>query len=263
MLTLYPLAYGELSDRATVPADEAIFRGGYPRRVARDLDPGIFFDSYLRTYVERDVRDLAQVGDLGAFTRFVRLCAARTAQVLNFAGLARDADVAPSTAKAWYSILEASYLVFRLEPYHRNFNKRLTKSPKHYFTDTGLVAHLLGIESADALRDHYLYGSIAETYLVAERVKRYTNRGRRPPLTWWRDSNGHEIDLVEEVGGEVPLAWELKAAATGNTRYFDELAWWQRLTGAGRADCAVVYLGDEGLGYAAGELTSWRTWLGD
>ena len=163
-----------------------------------------------------------------------------------------------NTAKVWVSLLEASYLAFGLEPYHRSFNKRVGKTPKLYFYDTGLVCYLLGIDGPEALRDHYLYGQIAETYLVAERVETYTNRGRRPRLSFWREGNRHEVDLLEEAGAELPRACELKGGRTFRSAWFGELARWREVTGAGREETAVVYCGEE----AQAGILGWRGWLG-
>ena len=261
ILTLHPLAYAELPDRHTVDFLTAVLQGGYPRLIDRQLDRYHFYDSYVATYVERDVRTLRNVADLAAFTRFVRLCAARTAQQLNYSSLANDADVSVNTAKAWLLILETSYLIFRLEPYDRNFNKRITKTPKHFFYDTGLACHLLGIETTSQLRSSYLYGQLAQTYLIAERHKTFTNRARRPQLSFWRESNQHEVDLLEASGDAWPHAYHLKGSQTFNPRFFDGLDYWRGLTNATAAQASVVYAGDQEQQTPRGALLSWRTWL--
>lgn len=263
ILTLHPLSYAEIPNHQTLLPEEAILQGGYPRQVAYAVDSAIFYDSYVQTYIERDVRELAKVIDLSNFSRFIKLCAARTGQLLNFSSLAADCDIAVNTAKNWYSILEASYLVFRLEPYYKNYNKRISKSPKHYFIDTGLVCHLLGIQSVEELRDHYLFGQLAETYLISERVKQYTNAGRKPEMAFFRESNQHEIDLLEQLGKEHPTTWELKSSRTGNLKFFKVLKWWQELTGSEPSKSGVVYFGNEDLPFKHGRLISWHTWLGN
>lgn len=261
LLTLHPLCYSEIIDHGTLRPTQAILQGGYPRLIDSRIDRYQFFDSYIATYIERDVRALKNIGNLTSFKQFVRLCAARSGQQLNLSSLASDADISVNTAKSWLSILETSYLTFSLETYHKNFNKRVRKSPKLYFFDTGLVCHLLGIESEDQLRSSYLYGQIAETYLVAERYKLSTNRGRRPKMSYWRESNNHEIDLLEESSADLPLAFELKSAQTFHARFFDQLDTWRKITKAGPEMCNVVYFGEQEQETDRGKLRGWRSWL--
>lgn len=174
-----------------------IWRGSFPRLA---LDPGmdrdLFFSSYVETYLQRDVRDLAQVGDTRAFVRFLRATAARTGQLLNIADLARDADVAPNTAKRWLSVLEASGIVFLLEPFHASVTKRLVKAPKLYFLDTGLCSYLTAWSSPDNLEAGAMSGAILETWIVGEILKSYRHSGKTPNLFFYRDKDGKEIDLL-------------------------------------------------------------------
>lgn len=174
-----------------------IWRGSFPRLA---LDPGmdrdLFFSSYVETYIQRDVRDLAQVGDTRAFVRFIRAAAARTGQLLNIADLARDADVVPNTAKRWLSVLEASGIVFLLEPFHTSVTKRLVKAPKLYFLDTGLCSYLTAWSSPDNLEAGAMSGAILETWIVGEILKSYRHSGRTPNLFFYRDKDGKEIDLL-------------------------------------------------------------------
>ena len=191
-----------------------IFRGSFPA-IALDgsRDPTLFFSSYLQTYLQRDIRDLAKVGDEMAFLRFLRACAARTGQLLNMADLARDADISFNTAKNWLSILKSSGIVFLLEPFHNNLSKRLVKSPKLYFLDTGLCAYLTGWSTPETLEAGTMSGAILETWIVTEILKSYWHNGQEAPFTFFRDSEGREIDLLLSKDGILyPL--EIKKTAS-------------------------------------------------
>jgi hypothetical protein len=165
------------------------------------MEPSDFYGSYVATYLERDVRNLKQVGNLRDFDRFLRAAALRTGQVLSFSDLARDVGVAPNTAKAWLSVLQASGQVFLLEPYHRSLGRRLTKSPKLYFADTGLACHLLGIRDRAALLASPLAGALWETFVLGHVVRVFQARRERPPIWFWRTPRGDEVDLLIEHGG--------------------------------------------------------------
>ncbi len=237
--------------------EEAIFWGQYPRIYDRGIAPTDFYPAYIQTYVERDVRLIKNIADLDAFIRFSRLCAGRVGQLLNYAGLANDAGISPNTARAWLSILEACYVVYRLPPHHRNFNKRLIKSPKLYFYDTGLACSLLGIRRVEQVDTHFLKGALFENLILNEFIKRSLNRGERPALYFWRDSQGHEVDcLLEDREDLIPV--EIKAGRTMNMSYFDNLRYWQRLAGTPPERSYVVYGGDRSLPTGHGVLLGWR-----
>jgi hypothetical protein len=193
---------------------EQIWTGGFPALVTGEAsDRAVFFASFLQTYLQRDVRDLAQVGSIEAFTRFVRACAARTGQLLNLSELARDVDVSMPTAKSWLSVLVASYQVFLLQPYHTSVTKRLVKTPKLYFLDTGLCAYLTGWASPATLASGAMRGAIFETHVVTEVLKSWWHRAQDPPIYFYRDRDGREIDLLFDVDGKLwPV--EIKHAAT-------------------------------------------------
>ena len=175
-----------------------------------------------------DVRQLTNVGDLATFERFLRLTAGRSGQILNMDSLASDTGVSPVTVKRWLSLLEASYIVFLLKPHARNSNKRLIRSPKLYFYDTGLLCYLLNIRSAGDLEQHSLRGAIFETYIVSEFVKACCHRGIEPPLYYWRDSQGHEVDLLIENGEDL-FPVEIKSGQTVSGSMFDALNYWNKL----------------------------------
>jgi len=207
--------------------------------------------------VERDVRQILKVQDLEVFQRFVRLCAGRSGQILNLASLATDCGITHNTAKAWISVLEASYVLFLLRPHHENFSKRLIKSPKLYFYDTGLLCWLLGIQNAGQLASHPLRGSIFETFVVSELVKSRLNRGERAAFSFWRDSNGNEIDVVADVGtGMMPI--EIKAGQTINRDFFAGLERWTALAGERAVSPALIYGGEENHEHRGTRIIGWR-----
>ncbi|MBO7089944.1 MAG: ATP-binding protein [Lentisphaeria bacterium] len=209
---------------------EHVFRGSYPPIYDRKINPTNWLSQYTQSYLERDIRALVNVSDLETFERFLRLAAGRTGQILNMDSLAGDCGVSPVTVKRWLSLLQASYIVFLLRPHQKNFNKRLTKSPKLYFYDTGLVCYLLNIRDAETLALHSQRGAIFETYVVSEFVKTCMNAGVEPPLYFWRDSQGHEIDLMIENGEDLfPI--EIKSGQTVNGSMFNGLNFWRKLSG--------------------------------
>lgn len=261
ILKLFPLSWEELpvESRSVFSPEEWAWRGGYPALYDKQVSPKLLFPNYIETYLQRDIRQLQEIGDLSRFNRFLRLCAGRSGQLLNLSLLARDADIAVNTAKAWLSVLEASYLIFLLQPYHANFNKRYIKSPKLYFHDTGLLCHLLGINKLEQLDTHFHYGNIMENMVIAELYKQRTHRGERPQFWFWRDSNDNEVDLIMEEGGMLKT-FEIKASKTINTRHFKGLAWWQKNSHTPPENCAVIYMGDEAHLTEYGRLIPWKQW---
>ena len=260
ILHLLPLSLSELEARAPWDPDEGgapddgraaavrrklhatLHTGFYPRIHDRGLDSVSWLADYRATYVERDVRQVLNVHDLETFTRFLGLCAGRNAQILNASSLAADAGIDHTTVRRWLSVLEAGFLIRLLRPHHRNFGKRLTKNPKIYFLDTGLLCSLLGIRSADDLRIHASRGAIFESFVLAELMKAYLHRGRRPPLYFWRDSSGHEVDFVIERGPQL-VAIEAKSGETAPPAHFNGLSWWRRLVDDPTAPALLVYGG--------------------
>ena len=233
---------------------EHIFRGGYPPIHDRNIRPGNWLAQYTQSYLERDIRTLVNVSDLETFEKFLRLTAGRSGQILNMDSFASDVGVSPVTVKHWISLLIASYVVFLLRPHQKNFNKRLTKSPKLYFYDTGLVCYLLNIRSAEALALHNQRGPIFETYLVSEMVKACMNAGIEPPLYFWRDSSGHEVDLIIEDGEEL-FPVEIKSGETVNGSMFDGLEYWRKLSG--EAGGMLCYGGYESFDRNGFKVRSW------
>jgi predicted AAA+ superfamily ATPase len=211
---LLPLSAGELAAAQLLPdLDTLLQQGTYPALYDRPLAAGDWFANYVSTYVERDVRQLLAVRDLSQFQRFLRMCAARSGQLLNLTALGADCGISAVTAREWLSVLEASYLLMRLPPYHRNFGKRLVKTPKLYFLDTGLMAWLLGIHSPQALATHAMRGALFESLVISEFLKRRYNAGRPADLYFWRDNVGHEVDLLHETPNGLQ-AVEIKSGVT-------------------------------------------------
>ncbi|WP_018939120.1 MULTISPECIES: ATP-binding protein [unclassified Thioalkalivibrio] len=242
---LLPLSHAELVGAGQAPSalDAMMFTGGYPALYDRPVSPRQWFPAYVTAYVERDVRQLLQVQDLDAFQRFVRLCAGRSGQVLNLSSLATDCGITHNTAKAWISVLEASYVLFLLRPHHANFNKRLIKSPKLYFHDTGLLCWLLGVQTPEQLVVHPLRGQVFETYVISELRKAFLNRGEPPLFHFWRDSNGNEVDLlIEWAGGLMPV--EIKSGQTLNRDFFTGLERWIALAGDMARSPTLIYGGE-------------------
>ncbi len=192
---------------------DLLFSGFYPRIHHQGLDPRQALGDYFETYVERDVRRLGGVGNLSRFRMFARLCAGRVGQLVNLSSLGSDAGVSHTTARAWLSILERSYIAFRLRPFHSNLRKRLVKTPKLYFYDVGLASYLIGIERADQIVTHPLRGALFENAVVTEALKHRYNTGRRPSLSFYRDAKGLECDLLYHTGKGI-VAIEAKSGAT-------------------------------------------------
>lgn len=256
VLHLLPFSLQELEPLAD-SYENLIFKGQYPRIYDRAIPPTDFYPSYIQTYVDRDVRMIKNIGDINAFIQFTQLCAGRIGQPLNNASLANDAGISPNTAKSWLSILESSYILYRLQPYHRNFNKRLIKSPKLYFYDTGVACSLLGIREQEQVNLHYMKGSLFENLILTEFIKRSFNRGENRQPYYWQDNHGKEIDCLL-VNGEGVTAVEIKSGKTISTSYFENLNYWRSLAALPENQEYVVYGGDQSMQTSAGTLISWK-----
>lgn len=243
-IELLPFSIGELNAAGKLSPDlnRSLFYGSYPPLYDRPLTPATWFPAYVTAYVERDVRQLLKVQDLETFQRFVRLCAGRSGQILNLSSLATDCGITHNTAKSWISVLEASYLLFQLRPHHQNFSKRLIKSPKIYFNDTGLLCWLLGIQEPSQLTTHPLRGQIFETFIISELRKLFLNSGEPANFHFWRDSNGMEVDLLIEKGGKL-MPVEIKSGQTLNRDFFSGLERWLALAGGLATDPVLIFGG--------------------
>lgn len=244
LVSLLPFSLSELQAAKKAPKtlEQLLFKGLYPPVYDRKLDPVIWYDNYVRTYLERDVRQIINVRDLSTFQRFIRMCAARTGQLLNLSNLAGDCGITHGTAKAWISVLEASYIVHLLQPHHKNFNKRLVKTPKLYFYDAGLAAWLQGIQTANQLAMHPQRGALFETWAVSELIKGRFNRARSSNLTFWQDRSGHEIDvLIESATGLQSV--EIKSGQTVASDFFANLKKWRKFAGDEAGQAWLLYGG--------------------
>lgn len=213
ILELLPLSQAELATYKQQNSFEAIVAGAYPRVYDKKIQQADFYPSYIKTYVERDVRTILNVQDLDTFQKFIQILAHHVGQLFNANSISKDLGIDMKTVKSWLSILHTSYIVFTLPTWHKNFSKRLIKTPKLYFYDTGLVAYLLGIESGNDILLSSYKGALFENFGILEILKNYKNRGKSDPFYYWRDSNGNEIDLVIEKGKKAKLI-EMKASQT-------------------------------------------------
>jgi predicted AAA+ superfamily ATPase len=241
---LLPLSAAELMTAGKAPNDlnASLFQGGYPALYDRDIAPQDWFANYIATYLERDVRQLIAVRDLSQFQTFVKMCAARTGQLLNLASLGADCGITAVTAKQWLSVLEASYIVTLLKPHHRNFGKRLVKAPKLYFCDVGLAAWLLGIRDAATLDTHAARGALFETHVISELMKQRLNAGQALDLYFWRDHVGHEVDVLIDTEQGLQ-ALEIKSGSTFASDWTDGLKKWQKFAGDESIQPSLVYGG--------------------
>ncbi len=258
ILTLLPLSNSEIKNAGLQAkfSENAIFKGCYPRIFEKNkLEPEYVYPSYIQTYIERDVRSIIKVSDLTLFKKFLGLCAARIGQLLNISALATECGMSMQTVNSWLSILQASYIIFLLQPYHNNFNKRLVKSSKLFFYDTGVVSSLLGIETVEQLEQHYLRGSLFENFIIADIQKQFFNRAKNPSIYFWRDSHGHEVDCIIEKGTTlIPI--EIKAGMTFDKNFIKGLTYWQELSG--KTNGMLIYGGDEELHIKDCDIQGWK-----
>ncbi len=264
LVELLPLSVHELQEAALLPTkiDELILRGGYPELYAHGTDLDKWFAAYIRTYIERDVRQAISTVDLVTFQKFLRLAAARVGNLISWSDLARDADnMAPNTAKSWMSVLQASYIVTLLPPYFENVSKPLVKSPKLYFLDTGLACALLRIRTVDDLIVHPLRGALFESFIISELFKSKFNYGLLWDYFFWGEAQGYEVDVVIEKAYKKLIPLEIKASMTLNPAMFANVTKWlseHRLQAQPEQKGYVIYGGDENIPAKAAEVISWR-----
>jgi uncharacterized protein len=262
LLQLLPFSVGELIAGDALPAsrsvEDMLWRGLYPAPAVRKVPPADWYADYFATYVERDVRQMVQVRDLAAFRLFVRMCAARTGQLLNLSALAADCGIATNTAKGWLSVLEASYITFTLAPHHANFGKQLTKSPKLYFHDTGLAAWLAGLRSGQALGLSSMRGALFENWAVSEALKHGYNQRLDMQLNFWRNKSGVEVDLLLTMDARLH-AVEFKAGQTVASDWFSGLKKYAALHGD-ELPQTLVYGGAAAHSRPGVQVIGWREW---
>lgn len=256
---LLPFSLKELSSGGNKwkKYEELIFNGFYPRIYDRQLAPHQFYPNYLETYVQRDVRQIKNVGNLNVFSRFLSICAGYIGQTINYNNLANDAGISVNTVKNWLSVLETSFIIYQLPPYYRNFKKRITKSTKLYFYDTGLACSLLRINNVNALENYFQKGALFENFIINEMSKSFYNQGKRPPFYFWRDSNKREIDLIIDMGSHlIPI--EIKSGRTFNSTFFKNISWFQGIANIPVKNSYVIYGGDQNWEMEYGKLISWN-----
>lgn len=259
ILNLLPFSIGEIRNTGFDGDSyfEYIFTGSYPAIYDKNISPADFYPSYIQSYMERDVRSILNVGSLLSFRTFLGIVAGRVGQIVNFASIANDVGVDQKTVKNWFSVLEASFIVFFIRTYHKNFNKRLIKSPKLYFYDTGLVSSLLGIKKQTDISTHFLRGALFENLIFSEITKHYYNRGIRPDLFYWRDNTGNEIDCIIDEGIQSKIL-EIKSGTTIGSDFFKGLIYYQKLSAVSTTSMFLVYGGNENQKRSYAQIYSWK-----
>lgn len=260
ILTLLPLSMHEMTQNDLMPStlDDLIFNGSYPSLYYEGYAPADLYPSYIQSYIERDIRQLINVGNLAVFQRFVQLCAGRIGQLLNIEAFASECGVSFGTIKHWLSILEASYIIFFLQPHHNNFNKRLVKTPKLYFFDTGIACSLLRINAPHVLSLSPFRGALFESFVISDLYKQYANNGQRPSLYFWRDVGGaHEVDCIIDEGISLyPV--EIKSGQTLGSSFFKGLTYWNEIAQANPEKGLIVYGGTESQTRSKGNVIGWQ-----
>ena len=236
---------------------EYIFMGGYPRIYDKQLNPTKWLMNYITTYVERDARQLLNIGDLNSFQKFIALCAGRIGQLINFTSVANEISISYHTVQKWLSILETSFITYRLYPHHKNYNKRLIKTPKLYFYDTGLASAILGIKNIAQLQTHFLKGELFENLIINELFKHRFNMGMPSDYYFWRDNKGIEIDCLQADGINTK-AIEVKSGVTIHQDFFKNLLYYQKLSGLSNDQLILVYGGAESHQRNSARVVSWK-----
>ena len=253
---LLPFSVFELKEKYDQDLLSNLFYGGYPRIYDKNIHPVDFFPSYVQTYVERDVRSMLNIKDLSLFSAFLKLCAGRIGQLFNSSAIANELGVDYKTIRSWLSLLEASFVVYTLQPWHTNFNKRVVKSPKIYFYDTGLACYLLGLKNKEEINIHFAKGAIFENFVVAEYIKNTWNKGEILSSYFWRDNAGHEVDLLIEHGQNLKIV-EIKSSKTIKQDFTKGLVYFEKLAANYSVEKYVVYGGDESRTQFNTQLFSW------
>jgi uncharacterized protein len=259
IFNLLPFSLGEL-DASPYRAERYetyLVKGFYPRIYDKGLNPTTWLSDYVQTYVERDVRQLINLTEAEIFRQFLELCAGRIGQLVNFSEMGNALGISHQTVRRWLSILETSYIVYTLRPYHRNFQKRIVKSPKLYFYDTGLACALFNIRDEAQYRQHFAQGALFENFVINEISKLFHNQGQRPRLYFWRDSNGHEVGLLIDEG-MVLHPVEIKSGKTVQPDFFKGLSFFNQLAGIAPHQSYLIYGGTERQKRSQAQVLGWR-----
>lgn len=261
LLRLLPFAFEEIYDIVNkYTLNQILFTGSYPRIFDKKLNPTEALSFYVNTYVERDVRNLLNIKNLNQFETFLRLCAARTGQILNLSSLGNDCGINHNTASSWLSILEASYIIFRIRPHHKNFSKRLIKSPKIYFYDVGLASYLLGIQEISHIENHPLRGQLFENYVISEILKKRFNAVKENNLFYFRDNIGNEIDIIMDYANQV-LPIEIKSGTTFSDDMIKGLTYYKNLARKNARKPCLIYGGSDSFDYKDFSIVSYKSIL--
>lgn len=257
--TLFPLSYNELQLQEEVSLNELIYTGFYPRLWSYGIDPKVFYGSYITTYLEKDLRQIKNIQNLSQFQKFLKLCAGRCGQTLNLSNIGNDCGISNVTAREWLTLLEMSYIIYLLPPYSENFNKKIIKSPKLYFYDTGILCYLLNITSQEQLEFHFAKGAIFENFIITEIIKNEEKSDRAANLYFWRDKLGHEVDLIIEKGYNQIIPIEIKSGQTISKDYFKNLKYFNKLK-----PCKtnyLIYTGKENQTREGIKILNWKNYL--
>lgn len=256
---LLPFSLIELPQNTIINNDinQLLYTGMYPAIYDRKIPPENYYPSYLQTYLERDVRSLKNISNLNVFQRFLQLCAGRAGQLLNLSNIGNELGIDGKTVRSWLSVLEASFIIFFLQPYFRNFKKRIIKRPKLYFYDTGLLCSLLGLNNPAQLMSHYLRGALFENFIIGEYLKIKRHQGATPNIYFWQDNSGNEVDLLIDNGGRL-TAVEIKSGMTINQDFFKNLLKFKKFSGITSKDCYLIYGGEQSMPRQNAQVLSWR-----
>ncbi|MBU2578533.1 ATP-binding protein [Patescibacteria group bacterium] len=263
IVTLLPMSADELSEKLKrANLNRLMLDGLYPVIYEKKIDAAEWYQNYIKTYIERDVRMMKNISDLNLFQKFIKLCAGRVGQILNLSSMANDCGVSHNTIKGWISIIEASYIIFLLYPYYENFSKRLIKMPKIYFYDTGLAASLLNINSEDQLDISPFKGGLFESFIISEIIKNEYNKGLSLNIYFWRDKSGHEIDCLYE-NKRKKYAIEIKSGKTINNDFFDSLNYLQKISKNIFTNLVLVYGGIEKQNRSNATVLGWNNFIAE
>ncbi len=258
VINLLPFSMEELNGNSLLPNnfENYLFHGSYPRIYDKKISQEDFYPSYIQSYLERDVRNLSNIMNLTLFKNFLEVTAGRTGQVINFTSISNELGVDQKTVKNWFSILQASFIVFFVRPYVKNYNKRLVKSPKMYFFDTGFACSLLGINSVHDVSRHFLRGALFENLILSELMKLYYNKTQQPRLYFWRDNTGNEIDCIIQSGNREKVV-EIKSGTTIASDFFKGLEYYRKLSGLPPDNFYLIYGGKEEQDRSSGKVLGW------
>ncbi len=256
LVTLFPLSLEELPTENKGDIFKTIFNGFYPRIFDQKIRPSSFYKTYLNTYLEKDIRLIKNISDYNLFLKFLKLLAGRSGQILNIQTVADDVGIASKTVESWLSVLETSFIIYRLRPYYKNYNKRIVKHSKLFFYDVGLVCYLLGIKKAEELESYYQFGNLFENFIISDLIKYSYNHGELTDFYFWKDNHNNEIDLLMESGNKIKVI-EIKSAQTFREEFLKNMSKFIKLEKKKKVEQFLLYSGDENLTYKKTKIIAW------